>query len=222
MREKIQVFCKKVENLYSKKRLESYANSVGEHNKNLRFIAKISYKIAVLEISLRNMLDYCMQGQFGENWIWESNNEYLKEKIAEIQAKESKQDLSLEHHQILSRLTLGVIARLIKEFKLQNSLLDLNDLTFKQYSQNNFDTIRKGYRFRNYQKVNIALNLIVTIRNRAFHWENLNKRKNIGNYEISRIFTTAFKEVFISIEPRNIEKFLDDLIDRINKDLKNP
>ncbi|WQR93359.1 hypothetical protein KVE67_07285 [Helicobacter pylori] len=73
-----------------------------------------------------------------------------------------------------------------------------------------------------YIKAYIALNLLWTIRNRAYHWENLLKIKPNNRPRI----TTSFKlsgggKIHTSIEPNKIVLFLDDLIKSIgNKDLE--
>lgn len=75
----------------------------------------------------------------------------------------------------------------------------------------------------NYVKVHIALNLLWTIRNRAYHWENLLKIKPNNRPRITTCFSglRGDDKINTSIEPNKIALFLDDLIKSIgNKDLE--
>lgn len=75
----------------------------------------------------------------------------------------------------------------------------------------------------NYVKVHIALNLLWTIRNRAYHWENLLKIKPNNRPRITTCFSglRGDDKINTNIEPNKIALFLDDLIKSIgNKDLE--
>ncbi|CAM2873384.1 hypothetical protein [Helicobacter burdigaliensis] len=218
LKKQMQFFYKDLENLYSKERLTSYID-LKEHNENLQFISKISYKIASIEISLRNMLDFCLGQIINKEWIEKSQNEYLQTKVLEIKKKEK--NLSLKHHQILSRLTLGTIIRLIQDYQLQNFMLDLRKLDLKKYhphNKNSFFTKGKKHKFSNASKTNIILNIFVLLRNRSFHWENLNKTIKIKDINYSRLYATE-NGTYINLEFEKIEIFLEDIIRKINKDL---
>lgn len=75
-------------------------------------------------------------------------------------------------------------------------------------------------------KPNIALNLLWTIRNRAYHWENLlklraNNRPRITTRFIGELEKPTSKSFNFGIMPNKIVSFLDDLIKSIgNKDLE--
>lgn len=119
-------------------------------------------KIAILEIYLRNVLDYELSSNCKE-WIKTSDNPFLLVKINEFKDKDS-----LEPHQILSRLSLGVVAKLIISYKVQNKILDLRAFDFRKYSSSNrnffiYENTKQG--FDNIDKVNIVLNLLHTLRN---------------------------------------------------------
>nr|HDV6435830.1 hypothetical protein [Campylobacter jejuni] len=119
-------------------------------------------KIAILEIYLRNVLDYELSSNCKE-WIKTSDNPFLLAKINEFKDKDS-----LEPHQILSRLSLGVVAKLIISYKVQNKILDLRAFDFRKYSSSNrnffiYENTKQG--FDNIDKVNIVLNLLHTLRN---------------------------------------------------------
>ncbi|BDB64138.1 hypothetical protein T36_0585 [Helicobacter cinaedi] len=64
--------------LFSKQRLESYNNDLDKHFDNLRLIARITPKIAVIEIALRNMLDSVLT-QTSPLWIENSKDKIIIE-----------------------------------------------------------------------------------------------------------------------------------------------
>ncbi|EAJ0326373.1 hypothetical protein YZ31_05815 [Campylobacter lari] len=137
-------------------------------------------------------------------------------KINEFKDKES-----LEPHQILSRLSLGVVAKLVVSYKVQNKILELKTFDFRKYSPSNrnffiYKNTKQG--FDNIDKVNIVLNLLHTLRNRACHFENLLKLRENNNKLYPRI-STKEKGTNIGLMPDKIEDFLNDLICGINKDL---
>ena len=209
-------FKQNITNLYSKERLQGY-ESIAQHDENLNFIGIISPKIAKIEIALRNMLDFALGGA-STAWLLASNDEYLQDKIAEIQKKNADK-VPLSHHQVLSRLTLGAVVRLIKENKLQNALFDASSLNLKAYSPHNKDFFRrkgKKYPLSNISKTDSILSLLLNIRNRAFHWENLLKIVEIDGNKVSRLYTSV-QGVIISINPSKIELFLDGLLGQINE-----
>lgn len=216
--ERMANFKNNIVNLYSKERLKGYEN-IAKHDANLNFIGVISPKIAKLEIALRNMLDFALS-KANSAWLLQSKDEYLQTKIAEIQ-KKNVDKIPLSHHQILSRLTLGVVVRLIKENKLQNALFNLKNLDFRVYNKHNKNSFRhkgKTHTLLNVNKVNVILNLLLSIRNRAFHWENLLKVVEIDGNKVSRLYTSV-QGAIISINPSKIELFLDDLLRQTNKKL---
>ncbi|WQU06754.1 hypothetical protein KVE94_06850 [Helicobacter pylori] len=128
-------------------------------------------------------------------------------------------------------MSLGAVVRLIFLYKLEGIILDLKRINFKSYYPNNKNALfinNKKNPLSGASKVHIALNLLWTIRNRAYHWENLlkiqpNKRPRITTY------FTGLKDndraripMNISVEPSKIVLFLDDLIKSIgNKDLED-
>ncbi|WP_242677910.1 hypothetical protein [Helicobacter pylori] len=101
----------------------------------------------------------------------------------------------------------------------------------RAYYHENKDTLLiKGKKrlLYNYIKAHIALNLLWTIRNRAYHWKNLLKTKPNNRPRITTFFAglkdndRAKMPMNISVEPSKIVLFLDDLIKSIgNKDLEN-
>ncbi len=112
----------------------------------------------------------------------------------------------------ISQQTFGYWARVIDDEKIHNDVINLNSIILKKYS-----IFNKSDKLLNYQKVKIVYNLLVIIRNRAFHFENLYKL-NIS--KTPRISTKVGKTL-VGIDPEKLEIFLDDILDCFDKDLKN-
>lgn len=197
--------------LFSQTRLSSYDNDIIKHYDNLKLVGKITPKIATLEIILRNKLDNKLSEQ-DNDWIKNSNDEKIKKAKDEIKYREKNRILS--HHQYLSRMSLGVIIYLIKENKLQNSIMDLKNINFINYNQYNRNFFFKNgikLRFRNTHKVDIVLSLLQNLRNRSYHWENILKTTEKNGKHYPRL-TTKIENAYIGINPQKVELFLDDLI----------
>ena len=219
MNEDMMNFQQNIENLISKKRIESYG-SIEKHFENLQFIAKITPKLTSLEIALRNIVDYYFKLN-NENWILGNTNK--KDVVFRIKnniiRKETHEEL--DHDQILSRFTLGNIMQIISKYKLQNKILNLYNIDFIKYSKSN-----KGFSFINGQKVRfsdidkvyIALSLLQNIRNRSYHWESLLKVRESHGKFFPRI-TTELHKTYIGVEPEQICPFLNDLLMVINRDM---
>ncbi len=128
-------------------------------------------------------------------------------------------------------MSLGAVVRLIFCYKLEGVVLDLRAYRFRAYYHENKDTLLiKGKKrlLYNYIKAHIALNLLWTIRNRAYHWENLLKIQPNNRPRIATPFNGKTENIpmdrilVIGIEPNKITLFLDDLIKSIgNKDFEN-
>lgn len=112
----------------------------------------------------------------------------------------------------ISKQTFGFWAKTIDEQKIHNKVLKLDGLSFKKYSEFN-----KKNKLLNYQKVKIVYDLLVKIRNRAFHFENLYK---LNNNQTPRISTKVGKTL-VGIEPNKLELFINDILDCFDKDLKD-
>ncbi|AZL52858.1 CAAX protease [Helicobacter pylori] len=220
----LQHFKNDITLILSKDRLAAY-DSLEQYKENLKLISFITPKISNLEIYLRNALDYCLTQMKGSEWVFSESA--LTPLIKEL--KEKKKEIM--HSLILSKMSLGAVVRLIFCYKLEGVVLDLRAYRFRAYYHENKDTLlikNRKQNLSNYAKAHIALNLLWTIRNRAYHWENLlkiqpNKRPRIAtsfsgkteNIPIDRILV-------IGIEPNKITLFLDDLIKSIgNKNLES-
>ncbi len=220
----LQDFKNNITLILSKERLAAY-DSLEQYKENFKLIASITPKISNLEIYLRNALDYCLTQIKGNEWVFNENS--LTPLIKEL--KEKKKEIT--HSLILSKMSLGAVIRLIFCYKLEGVVLDLRAYRFRAYYHENKDTLlikNRKQNLSNYAKAHIALNLLWTIRNRAYHWENLLKTKPNNRPRITTYFTglkdndRAKMPMNISVEPSKIVLFLDDLIKSIgNKDLEN-
>ncbi|GAA7528952.1 hypothetical protein ckin28_02050 [Helicobacter pylori] len=207
--------------ILSEERLVAY-DSLEQYKENLKLISFITPKISNLEIYLRNALDYCLTQMKGSEWVF--NESALTDLIKEL--KEKKKEIT--HSLILSKMSLGAVVRLIFCYTLEGVILDLRAYRFRAYYHENKDTLLiKGKKrlLYNYIKAHIALNLLWTIRNRAYHWENLLKIQPNKRPRITTSFSGKTKNIpmdkilVIGIEPNKITLFLDDLIKSIgNKD----
>ncbi|WRE72347.1 CAAX protease [Helicobacter pylori] len=210
--------------ILSKDRLDTY-DSLEQYKENLKLIASITPKISNLEIYLRNALDHCLTQIKGSEWVF--NESALTDLIKEL--KEKKREIT--HSLILSKMSLGAVIRLIFCYKLEGVILDLRAYRLRAYYHENKDTLLiKGKKrlLYNYIKAHIALNLLWTIRNRAYHWENLLKIQPNKRPRITTSFSGKTKNIpmdrilVIGIEPNKITLFLDDLIKSIgNKDFED-
>ncbi|MCQ2879230.1 CAAX protease [Helicobacter pylori] len=217
----LQDFKNDITLILSKDRLDTY-DSLEQYKENLKLIASITPKISNLEIYLRNALDHCLTRIKGSDWVF--NESALTPLIKEL--KEKKKEIT--HSLILSKMSLGAVVRLIFCYKLEGIILDLRAYRFRAYYHENKDTLLiKGKKrlLYNYIKAHIALNLLWTIRNRAYHWENLLKIQPNKRPRITTPFSGKTKNIpmdrilVIGIEPNKITLFLDDLIKSVgNKD----
>ncbi|MGL2431866.1 CAAX protease [Helicobacter pylori] len=217
----LQDFKNDITLILSEERLAAY-DSLEQYKKNLKLVAFITPKISNLEIYLRNALDYCLTQIKGSEWVF--NESALTDLIKEL--KEKKKEIT--HSLILSKMSLGAVIRLIFLYKLEGVVLDLRAYRLRAYYHENKDTLLiKGKKrlLYNYIKAHIALNLLWTIRNRAYHWENLLKIQPNKRPRITTSFSGKTKNIpmdrilVIGIEPNKITLFLDDLIKSVgNKD----
>lgn len=204
--------------LLSKERLSSYDNDIEAHFDNIKTIAFITPKLATLEICLRNMCDNLLYEAYGEDWLVDMSDEKVQNELLKIRKKAGVDNPDeLTRHQYISRLTLGIFIRIIKEQGLENHIFNADNIDFKRYSgrNRNFGYInRRKTNLSNISKIDAALNLLLTIRNRSFHWENLMKTKD----SLPRITTYVYGSV-IGIAPQKIHTFLDDLLSNFGEEL---
>ncbi|EIZ7226873.1 hypothetical protein Q3S29_001060 [Campylobacter upsaliensis] len=204
--------------LLSQTRLSSYNNDIVKHYDNLKLVGKITPKIATLEIILRNKLDSKLS-ELDNEWIKNSNDGMIKNTREKIEEREKNKILS--HHQYLSRISLGTIIYLIKENRVQDSIMNLNNINFRNYNQYNRNFfLRNGKKrnFGNIYKVDIVLSLLQNLRNRSYHWENILKTTEKNGKHYPRL-TTKIENAYIGINPQKIELFLDDLIKTFDEEI---
>lgn len=103
----------------------------------------------------------------------------------------------------ISRQTLGYWVELLNMYRIQNKIVNFKDIDFLKYSKFN-----KKHKWLNFEKTSITFSLIRTIRNRAFHFENLYK---LNENSTPRLSTKLHGQI-IGIEPNNINAFLDDIL----------
>lgn len=207
-----------LENLLSKERLKSYNDDKEKHLKNLKLIGKITHKIALIEIALRNSLDNILKNKDFE-WIIHSKDDKIK--AARDRILGENKNKSLTNHQFLSRLSLGLIIHMIIREKLQNRIMDLKDISLKKYDENNKDFVKyenKKSKLTNVQKVDIILSLLHNLRNRCYHWENILKTRIIKDVTYPRL-TTRIHNIPIGLNPEKIQIFLDDVLSKFDENL---
>ncbi|ALU99874.1 hypothetical protein ATE51_02712 [Campylobacter coli] len=204
--------------LFSQIRLSSYDNNIVKHYDNLKLVGKITPKIATLEIILRNKLDNKLSEK-DSNWIKNSNDENIKKAKDEIEKREKNRILS--HHQYLSRISLGTIIYLIKENRMQDSIMNLKNINFRNYNQHNRNFFFENgikLRFRNTHKVDIVLSLLQNLRNRSYHWENILKTTEKNGKHYPRL-TTKIENTHVGVDLQKIDLFLSDLIKTFNEEI---
>lgn len=214
----LETFNQNAFSILSLKRLEGYEGSIKKHYENLSLAFRSGQRIATLEIYLRNKLDFCLREIEGEEWIKSEKS------LEQIKQKGHIPLLELQTHQILSSLMFGELIALIGVYGVKHYMFDLRKLDFKKYhwSNRNYGYVNgKKVAFSNIDKNSITLNLIRTIRNRAFHWENLLKVTEKENGDVFPRITHKENNSTIGIMPEMILVFLDDLIDCVgNKVIK--
>ncbi len=90
----------------------------------------------------------------------------------------------------------------------------MGHINFKKYS-----IFNKKDKMRNYQKVEVAYSLLRTLRNRAFHFENLLKQNANGTPRLSTRFMFGKSKIIVGIEAKHIETFLNDMIESFDDEL---
>ncbi|WP_104759584.1 hypothetical protein [Helicobacter bizzozeronii] len=215
--------------LFSKPRLESYAN-LAEHEANFALIARISHKIGILEVIIRNQINSVILRQNEENW-WL----HLPKEINVI-----GDFTTMSPTVLISKQSMGFWIEVVKHFKVHNQIFNpsfLDCLDFKRYYHKNKNRFNNTKCLRHYQKTTIILKLLHTLRNRAFHFENLYKYTDKGyprlNTKISGkpithinssrkvLKSKNLQELYIALQPEKIPLFLNDLLESFNPELVN-
>ena len=199
--------------LFSQARLRGYVDCA-EHESNLALIGKISHKIGILEIILRNSVDDIMKTQ---NPLW------LESLPSGLELKTPK-EINATRDKIVSIQSLGFWVRVVEHYRIHNRVFGvefLDNLDLRKYYAKNKNLYKsKHNHLLRHHKVSAILQLLRLIRNRAFHFENLYKFTDNGYPRLNVKITNKYKEsVYIAILPNKIIEFLNDLIASFDKDL---
>ncbi|RDU70788.1 hypothetical protein [Helicobacter brantae] len=151
---KILHFCSNPQNLISLSRFNSYKNTQ-EHQSNLHLISHITPKLAILELSLRNVIDFALKLTLGNEWLQTLKQQYMQKdksktpfeerlllEISKIENKYTKRSNPLpKQDQYISNLSLGFWVKIADEFKICSLLFNPSLLDFRNYggSYNNRD-----------------------------------------------------------------------------------
>lgn len=163
------------------------------------FIQKITPKLLLIELMLRNRVDGFMREQYkSQDWFFEI--EEMKTKLNAL-----GNCSALTHDQIISRLSFGAWTTAMSSFYEKNrdcpSLIDLSVVSLKNYLSKNEDLTMKPFK-----QMGVVFDLVRKIRNRAFHLENMYKIKSgYGRYKFR-------------IQMQDIESFLDSVMKSFDRD----
>lgn len=197
--------------LYSNSRIDSYS-SIDEHEANFEMIGNIAPKLARIEIIIRNRIDRKM---------CEKNRDWMFDLVDSIELDDDKGRIR-EHDILVSRQTFGFWIRVVEHYKIHSCSFDkefLDGFSFKKYYEKNKERLNK-IPLSNYQKAYGILLLIKSIRNRAFHFENLLKLREFGVPRLSvRVDFSKEKFYYFNIKPNMIIRYLDDILQSFDKDL---
>ena len=197
--------------LFSQTRLRGYVDCA-EHEANLALIGRISHKIGILEIILRNSIDSIIKAQ---NPLW------LESLPSGLELKMPK-EINFTRDKIVSIQSLGFWVRVVEHYRIHNRVFGvefLDNLDLRKYYVKNPHYFYSTSIMRHH-KVSAILQLLRLIRNRAFHFENLYKFTDNGYPRLNVKITNKYKEsVYIAILPNKITMFLNDLIASFDKDL---
>ena len=190
--------------LFSQSRLSGYTNPQ-EHEQNLYVIAHIAHKIGILEIIIRNKIDFLLS---------QKDSQWLEKIVLQNQSRDS----------LISAQNLGFWLKVVDFYKIHNAIFKaefLDTLDFKKYFDKNKDTFHTNHtRIMRHHKAKAILLLLRLIRNRAFHFENLYKIVGNGYPRLNVKITNKHNEaVYIAIHPDKIVEFLNDLLGSFHKDL---
>ena len=188
--------------LYSQSRLNGYS-SIDEHEQNFQMLDKIASKLGRIEIIIRNRIDRKMC-KSNKDWLF-----HLPEHI-HLDASDETQD----HDTLVSRQTFGFWIKVVEHYKIHSCAFNkefLDNFSFKKYYEKNKERLNKK-ELNNYQKAYAILLLTKSIRNRAFHFENLLKILANNRPRLSVKATFKKNQAIFSIMPNKIIDFLNDIL----------
>lgn len=197
--------------LYSSPRIDSYS-SIDEHEANFEMLGRIAPKLARIEIIIRNRIDRKM---------CEKNRYWMFDLADSIRLDDDKGRIK-EHDILVSRQSFGFWIRVVEHYKIHSCAFDkefLDGFSFKKYYEKNKERLNK-IPLSNYQKAYGILLLTKSIRNRAFHFENLLKLRALGVPRLSvRVDFSKEKFYYFNIKPNMIIQYLDDILQSFDKEL---
>ncbi|MCI7364285.1 MAG: hypothetical protein MSH23_04580 [Campylobacter lanienae] len=197
--------------LYSSPRIDSYS-SIDEHEANFEMLGRIAPKLARIEIIIRNRIDRKM---------CEKNRYWIFDLADSIRLDDDKGRIK-EHDILVSRQSFGFWIRVVEHYKIHSCAFDkefLDGFSFKKYYEKNKERLNK-IPLSNYQKAYGILLLTKSIRNRAFHFENLLKLRALGVPRLSvRVDFSKEKFYYFNIKPNMIIQYLDDILQSFDKEL---
>lgn len=197
--------------LYSSPRIDSYS-SIDEHEANFKMLGRIAPKLARIEIIIRNRIDrkMCEKNRY---WIFD---------LADSIGLDDDKGRIKEHDILVSRQTFGFWIRVVEHYKIHSCAFDkefLDGFSFKKYYEKNKERLNK-IPLSNYQKAYGILLLTKSIRNRAFHFENLLKLRALGVPRLSvRVDFSKEKFYYFNIKPNMIIQYLDDILQGFDREL---
>lgn len=115
--------------LLSQERLQGYGNNISKHSQNLHLIAKITPKIALLEIVVRNIVDIELSKDSAD-WILNRTEKSVVQVKKSIDERNKDKEL-LSHHQYISRFSLGNVMKIIEELQLYPLFFQISKTTIK-------------------------------------------------------------------------------------------
>ncbi|MDD7323293.1 MAG: hypothetical protein SOU37_02145 [Campylobacter lanienae] len=197
--------------LYSNPRIDSHS-SIDEHETNFEMLGSIAPKLAKIEIIIRNRIDRKMCEK-NRDWIFD---------LADSIGLDDDKGRIREHDILVSRQTFGFWIRVVEHYKIHSCAFDkefLDGFSFKKYYEKNKERLNK-IPLSNYQKAYGILLLTKSIRNRAFHFENLLKLRAFGVPRLSvRVDFSKEKFYYFNIKPNMIIRYLDDILQGFDKNL---
>lgn len=203
-----------MQKLFSQERLQSYKNQE-EHLKNFFLIGKIAPAIGMLEVMIRNTIDFVLSNK-SSLWIY-----HLPKNLYQV-LKINIQDTN-KKCQIISSQSLGFWLYVVEHYKIHNQIFDTNFLdvyNFKSYYSGNRNRFKSGKKLQNYQKAILILHLFRNLRNRAFHFENLYKFNDNKRPRLSAVTNNKNQEKYIvNLQTDKIELFLYDLLKHFDEDI---
>ncbi len=205
-------------------------------------IEHISHKIGILEVVIRNQIDSMLLEKVGEWWqclppsikiSGERTNSIQSEIYLNIKITlKTTGDIS---HVILTTLvskqSMGFWLKVVEHFKIYDKVfaLDFLDrLDFRRYHPKNKNRFgaktylahRENAHLKHHEKVDLILQLLRKLRNRAFHFENLYKYTPNGYPRLNASIADDKHEshnknppnLYVGLHPDKIVLFLDDLL----------